>query len=83
MDRPLQNRVAIVTGGAQGLGAAICQRLAREGAHVVVADLNLAGAEQTAAAVWAEMGQRGLAQADKFSWDRAAEETLQVYESLM
>jgi glycosyltransferase involved in cell wall biosynthesis len=31
----------------------------------------------------AEMGQQGLAQAVKFSWDRAAEETLQVYESLL
>jgi len=61
MERPLQNRVAIVTGGAQGLGAAICQRLAREGAHVVVADLNLAGAERTAAAVRAGTGQRATA----------------------
>ena len=37
-----QNRVAVVTGGAQGLGAAICRRLAVEEADVVVADLKLA-----------------------------------------
>jgi sorbitol-6-phosphate 2-dehydrogenase len=61
MEKPLQNRIAVVTGGAQGLGAAICQRLACEGAHVVVADLNLAGAEQTAAAVQAETGQQAIA----------------------
>jgi sorbitol-6-phosphate 2-dehydrogenase len=61
MTKPLQGKIALVTGGAQGLGAAICQRLAREGAHVVVADLNLAGAEQTAAAVQAETGQRAIA----------------------
>jgi sorbitol-6-phosphate 2-dehydrogenase len=61
MEKPLQDKIALVTGGAQGLGAAICQRLAREGAHVVVADLNLAGAEQTAAAVQAETGQRAIA----------------------
>ena len=42
----LPDRVAIVTGGAQGLGEALCQRLAREGCHVVVADIN---AEQAAA----------------------------------
>jgi sorbitol-6-phosphate 2-dehydrogenase len=47
----LQGRVVIVTGGAQGLGEAICHRLAREGAHVVVADLNLEGAERVAAEV--------------------------------
>jgi sorbitol-6-phosphate 2-dehydrogenase len=61
MEKALQGKIALVTGGAQGLGAAICQRLAHEGAHVVVADLNLAGAEQTAAAVQAETGQRAIA----------------------
>jgi len=35
----LQNKVAIVTGGAQGLGAAICERLAAEGAKVYAADI--------------------------------------------
>ena len=35
----LQGKVAIVTGGARGIGAAICRRYADEGARVVVADL--------------------------------------------
>ena len=61
MDKSLNDRIAIVTGGAQGLGAAICQRLAAEGAHVVVADLNLEGAEATAAAIQAQTGRRTLA----------------------
>ena len=61
MQRTLQNKIAIVTGGAQGLGAALCQRLAYEGAHVIVADLNLEGAEETAAAIAAQTGQRTLA----------------------
>ena len=56
----LKDRVAIVTGGAQGLGAAICQRLAQEGAHILVADLNLEGAEQTAANIQAETGRRAI-----------------------
>jgi sorbitol-6-phosphate 2-dehydrogenase len=61
MEQMLEGRVAIVTGGAQGLGAAICHRLAGEGAHVVVADLNLDGAEATAAEIEAETGQRAIA----------------------
>ena len=57
----LQDKVAVVTGGAQGLGEAICRRLANEGAHVVIADINLAGATQTAEAIAADTGRRSLA----------------------
>ena len=56
--QPLQDQVAIVTGGAQGLGAAIVARLAAEGAHVVVADMNIAGAQATAAEVARITGRR-------------------------
>jgi len=58
---PLLDQVAVVTGGAQGLGAALAQRLAAEGAHVVVADLNAAGAQATADAVAQATGRRTLA----------------------
>ena len=57
----LTDRIALVTGGAQGLGAAICLRLAREGCDVMVADLNGEQAEQTAQAVTQETGRRVLA----------------------
>jgi 3-oxoacyl-[acyl-carrier protein] reductase len=45
----LEGRVAAVTGGASGIGEAICVRLAEEGAQVAVLDVNLQGAELTAA----------------------------------
>jgi 3-oxoacyl-[acyl-carrier protein] reductase len=47
-------RTAIVTGAGQGIGRAVALRLAREGAHVVAADLNAAQARATAATIEAE-----------------------------
>ena len=45
--QPLAGKTAIVTGGGQGLGQAICLRLAREGCQVVVADINMEGIQDT------------------------------------
>jgi sorbitol-6-phosphate 2-dehydrogenase len=61
MDKILQDRIALVTGGAQGLGAAICTRLAGEGCHVVVADLNEEKAMQTAQGIAAATNRRAIA----------------------
>ena len=44
----LTDRVAIVTGGAQGIGGATARRLAEEGARVLIADIDLATAEKNA-----------------------------------
>jgi sorbitol-6-phosphate 2-dehydrogenase len=61
MTKLLQDRIALVTGGAQGLGQAICQRLAAEGCHVVVADLNGEAAEAATAEIAANSGRQTLA----------------------
>jgi len=44
----LENKIALVTGGASGIGAATARELVRAGAHVLIADLNLAAAEALA-----------------------------------
>jgi 3-oxoacyl-[acyl-carrier protein] reductase len=48
--RPLEGKTALVTGGARGIGEAICRRFAREGAFVLVVDRPQAEAEGTAVA---------------------------------
>lgn len=47
INKTLLNKVAIVTGGAQGLGNAISVRLAKEGCKVVIADINQEGIRET------------------------------------
>jgi NAD(P)-dependent dehydrogenase (short-subunit alcohol dehydrogenase family) len=47
----LEGRVCAVTGGARGLGAAIARRFAAEGAHVVIGDVRVALAEETASSI--------------------------------
>ncbi len=56
----VSGRVAIVTGGGQGIGKAICLKLASYGADVAVVDVNLENAQQTANEI-KQMGRRSLA----------------------
>ncbi|MDA1227936.1 MAG: glucose 1-dehydrogenase [Chloroflexi bacterium] len=53
----LENKVAIITGGASGIGRAICEVFAEEGARLAVADIDEAGGQETVAKVRAAGGQ--------------------------
>ena len=44
----LKNKVAIVTGGGNGIGSSICKAFSEQGAHLMVADIDLAGAKGVA-----------------------------------
>jgi len=52
----LAGRVAVVTGGACGIGRATARRLAQDGAHVAILDINLEGARQVADEISARHG---------------------------
>jgi 2-hydroxycyclohexanecarboxyl-CoA dehydrogenase len=58
------NRVALVTGGAQGIGRGIAEQLGVDGFRIGVADLNLEAAEETAAAIVAAGGTAVAIQID-------------------
>ena len=58
MDSKLKGRVAVITGGASGLGRAAAERFAAEGADLVLADLNAKAGETVAAAITAETGRQ-------------------------
>jgi len=60
----LRDRVAVVTGAGSGIGAASALAMAREGARVIVADIDEAGARATAAAIEKEGGQALAVRAD-------------------
>jgi NAD(P)-dependent dehydrogenase (short-subunit alcohol dehydrogenase family) len=60
----LHNQVAIVTGGASGIGRALCEEMARRGAITVVADINYEGAQAVASTIAASGGRATAALLD-------------------
>jgi rhamnulose-1-phosphate aldolase/alcohol dehydrogenase len=82
--RELAGRVAVVTGGASGIGRATARRLAQDGAHVVIFDINLEGAQQVADELTRAHGyRRGMAihcnVADEAAVARAFEQVTLAY----
>jgi len=82
MDLRFNNRVAVVTGGASGIGKLTCRRFAEEGAAVVVADIQ----DEMGEAVAADIRDRGgdaiyvhLDVTDEQEWADAVARTVQQY----
>src|SRR4051812_50078863 len=61
---PFRNAVVVMTGGASGLGKALCEELGRRGAFVVVADVQEEGARAVAAGIAAAGGRASAAALD-------------------
>lgn len=53
----LQNKLAVITGGASGMGEAMAKRFAAEGAMVIAANINKEGAQQTVESIKQNQGQ--------------------------
>ena len=77
----LEQRVAVITGAGRGIGRAIAERYAREGARVAVADLDSANAEEAAAAI-RDAGGEALALAMDVTDEQALNAGIQHIESL-
>lgn len=81
----LNNKVALITGGGSGIGAAICQRFTAEGAAVVVSDIDAEAANRIATEI-ANTGGKALALeqdvSDESRWPQVITETLQAFNGL-
>ncbi|MEK6376061.1 MAG: bifunctional rhamnulose-1-phosphate aldolase/short-chain dehydrogenase [Acidobacteriota bacterium] len=86
-EKELASKVALITGAASGIGRAVAERFAEEGAHVVVTDVDIALAEEVAKGIVQKNGLRRavalrLDVADEAAVERAFEETVMAYGGL-
>ena len=69
----LENKVAVVTGGASGIGAAICELFAKEGARVVVADIDSHRGAQTVSSIESDGGDAIFVKTDVSQEDEVSD----------
>jgi rhamnulose-1-phosphate aldolase/alcohol dehydrogenase len=86
-EKELASKIVLVTGAASGIGRAVAERFAEEGAHVMVTDVDLALAESVAEGIVAKHGLRRafavkLDVADEQEVGKAFDETVQAYGGL-
>jgi 2,3-dihydroxy-2,3-dihydro-p-cumate dehydrogenase len=78
MDKKLHDNVAIVTGAAKGIGLAIAERLARDGAKLVIADVDEAGVKQAASHLKSKFDADVASCAGDLSEQSVAEKTVNL-----
>jgi len=79
------NKVALVTGGASGIGRATALAIAREGAKVLVSDIAEAGGQETVQMIREASGEATFVQADVTQWNNVAaliDATVDIYQRL-
>ena len=69
----LEKKIAVITGGASGIGAAICELFAREGARVVVADIDADGGAQTVSSIESDGGDAIFVKTDVSQEDEVSD----------
>ncbi|HKD66264.1 MAG TPA: SDR family oxidoreductase [Candidatus Binataceae bacterium] len=85
MSGRLEGRVALITGGSSGIGRGACLRFAREGAKIVIADIDCDGGERTAAEIRREGGKAVFVRTDTRSAadnDAMAQKAVEEYGQL-
>lgn len=75
----LQGKIAVITGAAQGFGKGIAEEMHREGACVVIADLNEQLAQETAAALGERAAAVKVDVADEESVARMVQKTVEIF----
>ena len=75
----LNGKIALITGGAQGIGKIISEELSSQGAHVILGDVNIDGAEKTAEEIKRRGGKASAVQIDVSS----AADVQSVFDSII
>jgi 2,3-dihydroxy-2,3-dihydro-p-cumate dehydrogenase len=78
VDKKLKNNVAVVTGAAKGIGLAIAERLAKDGARLVLADLDEAGLKEASAGLISQFDTEVASQAGDLAEQDVAEKTIKL-----
>jgi 2,3-dihydroxy-2,3-dihydro-p-cumate dehydrogenase len=78
VDKKLKNNVAVVTGAAKGIGLAIAERLAKDGAKLVLADLDEAGLKEASAGLVSQFDTEVASQAGDLAEQGVAEKTMKL-----